>query len=697
MKRRLLLATLVILSPIVASCQGPISLPSPRPTPTPTPPPAREVAQAFLDAWEQGDYARMYGLLSSSTRTSVELEKFERVYRDVAAEATITSLSTSITSALQEPPKAQVAYHVSMETILVGSVEVDNVIHLTLEGDQWRVNWSSGLIFPKLAGNFVHMAVKVPERGNIYDRHGLELATEERMVTVGVVPSWIEDEEKVLPELSRILGLEEVAIQEKYASASPYWFVPIGDIPLQIYQAERELLESLSGVTLREKSVRAYPQGDLAPHVVGYLGAIPPEELDYWKAKGYSGDERVGVAGLEKWGKEYLAGKRGGILTIVTSRGDTVSIVKDRPATSSCDIYTTLDAKLQNAAEAALEGKRGAIVALNPKNGQILAMASRPGFDPNIFVPAIDAEEWEALSSDEEHPLVNRAVQCAYPTGSVFKVVTMACALEEGGFTPDSTFTCTGVWEGLGPEHPLTCWLGTGHGEIDLITAMAASCNVAFYEMGLKLYERDPYLLSDYARHFGLGKPTGLRCLDETAGLIPGPAWKIQTLGEGWAPGDGVNLAIGQANLQLTPLQVANMLATVANGGTIYRPQLILKVVRPSGELKETFSPDVVGHLPLSEENLKTIHRGLVGTTTNPRGTADEAFQGLEISVAGKTGTAGLVEGKPHSWFAGYAPAEDPQIAMAVIVENGGEGGKVAAPIFRKVVEAYFEIEWETE
>ncbi len=689
-KRGLLLAVL-ISSIVIASCGRPIPLLGP--TPTPIPPPAEETAQAFLKAWEQGDYARMYGLLSPSSRASIDLGKFKRIYQDVAAEATITSVSTSITSALQEPPEAQVAYHVSMETLLVGSLEVDNVMNLTLEGERWGVNWSSGLIFPELAGNFVHLEVRTPERGDIYDRHGLELATDGTMVTVGVVPGWIKDEGKVLHELKRILGLDEEAIRGKYASARPYWFVPIGDIPLETYEAERGFLDSLPGISCRKKSVRAYPQGELASHVVGYLGAIPSDELEHWKAKGYRGDEKIGVAGLEKWGEECLAGRRGGALTIITSRGDLVAMVKEQPAVSGCDIYTTLDAGLQRAAEAALEGKRGAVVALDPRNGQILAMASRPGFDPNIFVPGISYEEWEALLNDEGRPLVNRAIQCVYPIGSVFKVVTMACALEEGGFTPDSTFTCTGVWEGLGPEHPMHCWLQAGHGEIDLVTALAASCNVAFYEIGLKLYELDPSLLSDYARRFGLGKPTGLRCLDEEAGLIPGPIWKMRTLGEGWAPGDGVNLAIGQANLRLTPLQVANMMASIANGGVIYRPQLILRVVGTSGELKEAFSPEVMGHLPLSERNLKAIQRGLLGTTTDPRGTADEAFRGLGIPVAGKTGTAELGEegGKPHSWFAGYAPADDPQIAMAVIVEHGGEGGKVAAPIFRKLVEAYFQ------
>jgi len=691
MKRRLLLVILAIFSSAMASCGG-RPIPFLGPTPTPTPPPAEEAARAFLEAWEKGDYALMYGLLSPSARASIDMEKFERIYRDVAAEATITSISASITSVLQESPKAQVAYHVTMETTLVGSIEVDNAMTLTLEGERWGVDWSSGLIFPELPGNFVHLEARTPERGSIYDRHGLELATQKTVVTVGVVPGWMEDEEKALSELGRILGLDEEAIREKYTTARPYWFVPIGDISLEAYEAEKEPLDSLSGVSLKEKSARAYPQGDLAPHVVGYLGAIPPKELDHWKAKGYSGDERVGVTGLEKWGEEYLAGKRGGILTIITSQGDLVTTLKEQPATPSSNIHTTLNAKLQRAAEAALEGKRGAIVALDPRNGQILALASRPGFDPNVFVPAISAEEWEALSSDEGRSLVNRAVQCAYPTGSVFKVVTMACALEEGGFTPDSTFTCTGVWEELGPEHPMPCWLQAGHGKIDLVTALAASCNVAFYEIGLKLYELHPSLLSDYARRFGLGEPTGLRCLNEAAGLVPGPAWKMKTTGEGWAPGDGVNLAIGQANLQLTPLQVANMIAAVANSGTIYRPQLILKVVGPS---EEVFSPEVVGHLTLSEENLEAIQRGLLGTCTDPRGTADVAFRGLDIKVAGKTGTAGLGEegGEPHAWFAGYAPANDPQIAMAVIVENGGEGGKVAAPIFRRVIEAYFELE----
>jgi penicillin-binding protein 2 len=339
-----------------------------------------------------------------------------------------------------------------------------------------------------------------------------------------------------------------------------------------------------------------------------------------------------------------------------------------------------------------LAGTVGAIVALDPNSGQILAMVSWPTFDPNAFVSGLSSEEWQTLANDPGRPLVNRAVQGAYPPGSVFKIVTMAAALEAGGFTPRSTFTCTGLWEGLGPDWPKTCWVETGHGQINLIQALIVSCDVAFYDIGLALHNLDSGLLPDYARQFGLGSPTGLEGLDEATGLVPDDAWKTTALGEGLIPGDSVNVAIGQGYLLTTPLQIAHMLAAVANGGTIYQPQILLKVAASSEEPEEFFAPQIIGQLPVSPEHLAAIQEGLVGVVASPYGTAHEAFQGLEVSVAGKTGTAETGTGEPHAWFAGYAPADAPQIAVAVIVEYGGDGAKVAAPIFRQVIEAFFGI-----
>jgi len=710
---------------LVTSCRGAIPFSGRDATPTPIPLEAEDTARAFLESWERSDYGAMYALLSPSAQTTIGPEEFARFYGDVAAEAAITSISTDVRSALQDGAEAQVAYHVIMETGSVGPIEAENVMTLSWTsarlsgstealtvssaerltevspksdqgqtGGRWGVNWSAGLIFKELAGgNLLRRIEQISARGNIFDRNGEGLAINKTVVTVGVVPGEIEDEDRLLAELSPILALDPAAIKARYADAASHWFVPLKEISLELSQAYHDALSELHGLSLREKVVRSYPEGGIAPHSVGYMGAIGPDELERWKARGYRGEELVGKSGLERWGENHLAGRRGAILTVVTPAWTPVAILKKRTQVPSLDIYTTLDSKLQKAAEAALADRAGAIVALDPNSGRILAMVSCPTFDPNAFASGLSLEEWQALANDPGRPLVNRAVQGVYPPASVFKIVTMTAALEAGGFIPRSTFTCTGLWEGLGPDWAKTCWVETGHGQINLVQALIVSCDVAFYDIGLALHNLDLGLLPDYARRFGLGASTGLEGLDEATGLVPDDAWKRMAVGDGWAPGDSVNVAIGQGYLLTTPLQIANVLAAVANGGTIYRPQILLKVAGSPGEPEEFFAPQVMGQLPVSPEHLAAIREGLVGVAASHYGTARKAFRGLDVSVAGKTGTAETGIDEPHAWFAGYAPADDPQIAVAVIVEYGGDGAKVAAPIFRQVIEAFFGIE----
>jgi penicillin-binding protein 2 len=692
-KAVLLSAISAILLYTLASCQvAPLSLRGePTATPTPALPGLEEAALGFLESWERTDYKGMYALLSPPSQAEINQVEFVQYHHDVAAEMTMTALETELVSLLQDGPQAQAAYRLIMDTVLVGRIEADNLMSLSYADGRWGVNWSPGLIFRELeGGNILRMFRHAPSRGNIYDRYGTGLAIEDQAVTVGIVPGQIEDEDRLLAELSWILGLYAASIKEKYALARPDWYVPIGDLSFEASQVHYSTLSSLPGVVLRDKWVRAYRNGSLAAHLLGYMGRIEQDERAEWVAKGYSGDELVGKASLERWGEPYLVGQRGGTLVVLTPAGRQLATIKEQPASQSRSIYTTLDQRLQQVAEATLGDERGAIVALDPNTGQILAMASRPTFDPNMFVTGMDSERWQALVSDASRPLVNRATQGTYPPGSVFKIVTMAAALEEGELTPGSTFNCPGIWYGLGQDLPMTCWLERGHGQVDLVQALTVSCDVTFYELGKRLYELDPNLLPRYARLFGLGAPIGLEVAEEVAGLVPDHDWKIAELGEGWFLGDSVNLAIGQGYLLVTPLQVATMVGAVGNGGTLYRPQLVLKVSASSEEPEQVFEPQELGRLPLKPETLSAIQEGLLGVATSPGGTAYQAFEGMDVAVAGKTGTAENPDGDPHAWFAGYAPAEDPQIAMVVLIENGGEGSQVAAPLFRQVVEAFF-------
>lgn len=696
MKIRHLIALLFLLSTLTtAGCQSVLELLHPTPTLPPTPIAARSeaAADAFLRAWERADYQAMYDLLAPSAKSNVNRQDFEKLYRASLTEAAVTSLRAQMRSALESGYSAQVDLSVTMQSAVLGAIEFDYRMTLTFEANRWGIVWSPELIFPGLTANrHIHLIERTAVRGNIYDRDGLGLAAKGSLVTVGIVPGRLttENEGTTLAELGRILEMSTEDIRATYADALPHWYVPLKDITPQVSQANYEILSSLPGVELEEKEIRAYPASGVAAHVVGYMGPIYQEDLEEWQKKGYRGDELVGQTGLEAWGEPYLAGVRGGVLTLIDQSGALVSTLAERPATPARSIYTTLRRDFQQTAESLLAqgGKPGAIVALDPRDGAILALASYPTYDPNLFIPAISAGDWAKLDADPLHPLINRALQSAYPPGSVFKIVTLTAGLEKGGLTRDSHFTCPGTWTGLGPEWPKVCWLKTGHGSIDVITGLTVSCDIVFYEIGLLLDSVDADILPTCARGFGLGQPTGLQELLESPGLVPDAAWKRATYDEPWMPGDSVNLAIGQGFLLTSPLQVARAVAAVANGGALLRPQIVYRI----GD-EAVLQREEMGRLPVSAEHLAAIKEGLLGVGTLPHGTAYRAMKGLPFDVAGKTGTSETGETDPHAWFVGYAPAEAPEIVIAVMIEHGGEGPTIAAPLFRKLVEAYFGLE----
>jgi penicillin-binding protein 2 len=686
---------LVLLSTVAVGCNLPLLDPTPTPLPTPTLAllPADETAFAFLQAWEREDYPAMYSLLSLASQDANPEVAFVETYRQAVQEATILKVVPRIQSAYQPGTEAKVSFAVTFQTALVGDFEVQNEMSLTFDAGEWGVEWSPALILPQLGTDtFLRLTTQAPSRGNIYDRNGLGLAVQGELVEVGVIPGQIQDDAALLALLSAILGESPGDLQARYADARPDWYVPLGQLSAATGQAYYQQLSSMPGVELREAWTRSYRPEIIAPHVVGVVGPIPSEEVDVWRSQGYSGDELVGQMGLERWGEPYLAGQRGGRLEILTTKGQVVAVLADRPSRESSSLYTTFDREFQKKVQDILGQRLGAIVVLEVKTGRVLALATYPTFDPNPFATGISVGLWQGLQSDPRRPLVDRATQGTYPAGSVFKIVTMSAGMEAGGLDASSSFICRGTWTGLGPEWPKTCWLRSGHGNIRLDKALTVSCDITFYQVGLLLNGVNQSLLPDYARGFGLGARTGIE-IEEEPGLVPDPAWKIQAKGEGWAPGDAVNLAIGQSELQVTPLQIATMLAAVGNGGTLYRPQVVEMIASDPRNPDWVFEPAVAAQLPVSADNLAVIQDSLYKVTSAADGTAYQAFEGLSVSAAGKTGTAESGQRNPHAWFAGYAPAEDPEIAIAVIVENAGEGATYAAPLFRKVIETYFDIQ----
>ncbi|MBU0705492.1 MAG: penicillin-binding protein 2 [Chloroflexi bacterium] len=696
-----ILALLLLVSCSSLPTTQPPDYPTTRPTDQPTTQPLDQpttpdaTAAAFLDAWQSGDYGTMYARLSPDSQTTIDADSFTQRYRNALVNGTVLTVTTRLQSALWENDRAYVAYEVVLDTALVGTLITDTVMSLSLHEGQWWVDWDAGLIWPQLAGgHYFRMDYTIPVRANIYDRAGLGLATEGAIVTIGVIPGQIEDEIALLGVLALVTGLAPDEIRGRYIASPVDWKVPIADISAEVSVDHNDLLSSIPGIYRDEKAGRIYPLGGIAPHVVGWVAPVPAEQLGAYRARGYRGDEWVGVSGLEAWGEETLAGLHGGALNVVTGAGEVVTTVAERPATPSRAIYTTIDRDLQEQVEQILGGRKGAIVVLDVHTGAVLALASGPGFDSNAFVGPAGAVSRSQILADPRNLLFNRATQGTYPPASVFKIVTTAAALEEAEMHPDHTmFYCPGYWEGLGPASRKGCWKEDGHGDISLKDGLTASCDVTFYTVGQTLDGVGQDVLPRFGRGFGFGEKTGLEGVLEEGGLMPDPDWKVNTIGEQWWVGDTVNIAIGQGYLLVTPLQMARMIAAVANGGTLYRPYIIQRI-SPAGDAipEQVTQPEVVGQLPISAENLAAIQEALLGVTTKSIGTAPHRFTGLSIPVAGKTGTAevGGPDTEPHSWFAAYAPANNPEIAIIVLAENAGEGSSVAAPLTRQVVEAYY-------
>lgn len=669
---------------------------TPLPTPTPTPlPSADAVVQAYLTAWATGNYETMYNLLTPDSQARLSLAQFQNYYAEAMTEATTTQVATQLGSLLHQGDQASATFRSIWQTNLFGPLTADNQMRLKFSGGRWGVEWQPTLVLPQL-GDGVSLAFlsDQPARGNIYDKNVHALATQGQMVTVGVIPQYLEDEPGVIDYLTSLTKVPADKIKAQIAAARPDWFVPVADITFETSLDNDNLLNNLVGVDRRTHEVRTYNDGDTAAHIIGYMGKIPAERKQEYLVQGYRGDELVGLAGVEGWAERELAGQRGGRLVTLSPSRQVLSEIASISSRAGNSVYLTIDTLFQATIEHLLGERLGAIVVLDPNSGAIYALASYPRFKPAVFTTGFDVDAWAKLYTNEKRPLLNRTTQGAYPPASVFKIVTLSATLETLGFKPEDTYVCTGKWAGLGKEFEKKCWLERGHGRINLLDGLTQSCDVVFYNLGLALHKKDPQLLPNWARAFGLGVPTDILGLSESAGVVPDDAWKQANYSQPLFDGDAVNTAIGQGYMLSTPLQIARLLAAIGNGGRLLRPRVIDKIVGVDGA-EQVYAPEVAGTLPLSPETLGLIHNSLEAVVSGARGTAREAFTNINYSVAGKTGTAESGQEKPHAWFAGYAPVQEPRVAIAVILEHAGEGSKEAAPLFRQVVEAFFE--WEAK
>lgn len=696
-------------------------LPTLFPSPTPQfgdPEAALRVAAEFLHNWQTGDYTAMYNLISFASQQATPFEMFRTTYETAQSAMRLQNLEFEFLAESQHSHRViEYAYNVTFTSSVIGTfTDTERSLILVREENSadWRVAWSPGNIFAEMGqGGLLRFRSFPPRRANIYDRTGTILADMNGIVvTINITKSEVPQLETCIQTLAQVLNVTADSIHARLNNYSSNQLAEIGVIEPALYTQWANLLEIDCAAQFDRRATRRYIDGDLAPHVIGYVGYPDEADIPAVEAAGFPKDSILGKNGVEASWDETLRGHPGGELTIVSPDGNVLRMLAEVSAQPAQSVYLTIDADLQryvaqviqdayaSAAEAWAPGSDGAsLVMMDVNTGAILAMVSYPTFDANAFTPFPDMGREAAqrlvqqAQSDERRPLVNRVTQGTYPTGSTMKVVTAITALDSGVYTFDETYTSIGIWS---RDIPRTDWRAGGHGTVNLAQALTVSCNTCFYEVGYRLNETDPYLFSTYARRLGLSVPTGIREVTEEVGLIGNPDNKqsYEPTGVPWNFSDMVNIAIGQGGVAVTPLQLMRAYSSVANDGTLYRPQLVDRVGLLD-EFSYQMTPDPMSQTGIKPEVLAYIREGLCNVTTSPAGTATHIFRLsrlLEFGVCGKTGTATAADGQglPHAWFVGYAPRENPQVIVLAMVENSGDGSAVAAPIVCRVLEYYY-------
>ncbi len=709
----------LILCLALASCRASSEAPaSPPPTDRPAATDleaASAVASAFLDAWARGALDAMYALITFRNQELTPFDTFQARYQDAHEKLSLERLDYTLHSLTGDRQVLTAQYALTFNTRNLGVFSDDKrllrlVIDPTAAG--WRVAWSPADIFAEMgAGAFLLYETKMPSRANIYDRGGNALADQNgRMVRILVDNGRIPEREACYRLLAASLGRTRQALAdlfEVYSGAD--WIVDAGIIEPAAYIESGDRIQAVCGAEFRQQPTRRYAQGALMPHVLGHVGYPDAEQIPALQSQGFRADAIIGKAGIEASMNSTLAGKPGGRLSLISASGERLRLLSEVRPRIPESIWLTIDAELQAATvdllarayaeeELAEHSKGAAVAIMQVHNGEMLALASYPGYDGNIFTPfpaggrEAARTGLEALAADERLPQLNRVTQGLYPTGSVMKGLSAIAALDSGLYDESTRYNCVGSWRRGGDLR--YDWLYGGHGIMSAQTSLTNSCNPFYYEVGYRLNALDPWLLPSYAFKLGFAQPTGIKVIAEAAGIIPTPANVELFSGLPWSYSHAVNLAIGQGELQVTPLQMLRLYAAIANGGYLLRPQLVRErgLLNQRSQLAER---DVMQDTGLQRQHLDIIRRGLCDVVSGANGTASHVFYQSplrEIGVCGKTGTAQVPgdDKQPHSWFIAYAPAKEPQIAIVVMVENAGEGSSVAAPLARDILEFYY-------
>jgi penicillin-binding protein 2 len=557
--------------------------------------------------------------------------------------------------------------------------------------------------------NRISIVPIIPNRGLILDRNGAVLAHNYSAYTLEVTPAKVADLEPLINELATVVDIapkDRKRFRKLLEEGHDFTSLPIrtrlNDIEVAKFAANKY---RFPGVDIRARLFRHYPNGEIASHVIGYIGRLTEADLEKLENKGvaanYTGSDVIGKVGLESRYENDLHGTTGFEEVEIDANGRSVRTLRSTLPVSGNNLLLSLDARLQEVAERAFGDRRGALIALEPATGGVLALVSKPGFDPNLFVDGIDPSNWEVLNTSPDHPLNNRALQGVYPPGSTFKPFMALAALELGRRNPHHAIYDPGyfVLGGAG-GHRYRDWKTGGHGMVDLHKSIVISCDTYYYGVAQDVGIDN---IHDFIGQFGFGKRTGIDIDGESGGLLPSQEWKMKRFQQKWFAGDTISVGIGQGYNLAAPLQLAQAVSVLANSGTIFRPHIVRHIQDSQTNALTSIDAEPVGNIALHTQNLELVRDAMVDVT-RPGGTAAAAGSGAAYKFAGKTGTAQVVGMKQnekyderrvherlrdHAWFIAYAPADSPQIALAVLVENGGHGSSAAAPIARKVFDYY--------
>ena len=583
------------------------------------------------------------------------------------------------------------------------------VLSLILLTRVWYLQVYSNERFEVLSkDNRVRLVPEPPVRGLIYDRNGKILAENIPVFTLEILPDEVENMDILLNELAKLVQMspKEISKFKSLVRARPNFESQVLKLNLSEEEVARFVVNKhrLKGASVEARLQRNYPYGGELVHVLGYVGRINKRDLDKIDSKAYQGTEYIGKSGIEAKYEDDLLGQVGFEQVEKNAHGQLVRSLDRKPSVSGSDIYLNIDADLQVKAREYLDGQRGSIVAIEPQTGQVLAFVSNPVYDPNKFVNGIDYRSYNALLNDPYRPLVNRAFNGRYAPGSTIKGLVSLAGLENG-WDESTNVTCPGYFKLKGSSHRYRCWKRHGHGLTGLAESIMQSCDVFYYQLSNWLgIDR----LHDFFAEFGIGERTGIDLNGEPTGLNPSRQWKRNIHGTPWYPGETLNVGIGQGHLLVTPTQLAVMTATLSNKGKRIEPRLVNRLVTgfegDGQEQVEFKNGAVVGEASMTPYNVSLIVEAMRRVVEDPKGTARRAWSGAPYSTAGKTGTVQVVSiaqgakydesiltefQKDHALFIAFAPIEDPKIAISVVVENGGGGSSVAAPIARKVMDFY--------